>query len=720
MQTMSNLIGSYLLEFSEVLQELMNPNNHTNGMNSTAKMVASASFNPIDKLDSLSVGVDTIDGYRANDTDDGTQKTRVMRNYRGSAQFYFDLTYLSRVKEWVFFSLLACPSVLGGQRGEKAVEMMKLVVSDGWLIRVYRDKILDMHETWEEHFKFLKKQKTAAKYFGKAKEHNQDIEKTAMTKAPKFHAYRRAYLRNALPVYIRLLEQCPGLLGPQFPVVLALLSMTKAELDFYYIHKGQVPRKGGQCHKPTFLGRGSYPKHEIAHWLDPQIVILITLSERLRHFCQKHADIVAEYHVLCLRDMRLLEAKENRHCIKSLKKCLHDFEECLQTMASATKESNMMQLRMAWYRCSCKINDSWSPEKELKAKLQTLLIIMDLAVRQSRNIDMQAFVFSKFTSLRNLWWHKDSVLADFVETTLNLNNRRNIDGIHAVYGVRVFNSAVENSHPLVPEDRKIIGEESVQTAKKLLQLVCQKVGEVVEVNCVFNHEAKLTNSSEPDHESDRENLIYRNTDALHYMCRLAKGFAVHHTIVVYNVELVPRLFLRETLSLVLKKFILGGQNTHGLVDKYRKDPGQIFTALEAFLTVISKACSLAGLQPTSLVREVLCEQVGSTGALIDVRKLSMCSDSATLVSKLSDEFARCINDIFESPEEDRDAASKIATFCPIYDAFVEISMHVRKQKKMKLKKVKTLHSASELANLMGLLGPTGVRFIQVGNKKEIL
>ena len=37
---------------------------------------------------------------------------------------------------------------------------------------------------------------------------------------------------------------------------------------------------------------------------------LISLAERLRHIAQKHATVVADYHTLCLKDIRLVEGRE--------------------------------------------------------------------------------------------------------------------------------------------------------------------------------------------------------------------------------------------------------------------------------------------------------------------------------------------------------------------------------------------------------------------------
>ncbi len=121
------------------------------------------------------------------------------------------------------------------------------------------------------------------------------------------------------------------------------------------------------------------------------------------------------------------------------------------------------------------------------------------------------------------------------------------------------------------------------------------------------------------------------------------------------------------------------------------------------------------MQQTSLVREVLREQVGSVGASIDARSSVMLSDGATIVSQLSDMFVRYITTVSEaSLSADSEAATRMATYCPIYGGFIQLGVRGKRDKKdQKQTWMQSKYNTRELANLMGLLGPTGVRFVQV-------
>lgn len=705
LQKISEAVGGYLLSYYDVLVKLMNPEN------STQKIIASAAFSIVDKLDVLGQPVETIEGHvggKNGAAASGAGTTKRMKNYFGSARFYLDVTYLSQIKEWVLFGLMACPAVL---QGKEAVDLLKLVASDGWLARVHRNKYIDVHEVWEEHFSFLKAQKTAAKYDGKAKEHMWSIEKDCMAMAGKFHAVRRTFLRNVMPQYLKVFKQCPGVLGPQFPAVLALLSLARTELEFYYLHRNVLPRKGGTAHKP--LGWKGHP-HDPKDWMDHKIVVLVSLAERLRHFCQMHSNIVSDYFSLCLKDVRAKEVAANRSCLDALKITHDDMEAVQAELDDATPTSDFLELRSAWHRAASKINDGWNPPERFRDQVHLLQVIMDVAMRQSRYVDMQAFVHSKTSSLKMLWWHATDVVEDFQLFTLNNDNRYNVDGSIACDGVRLFNAAVENSHPKVPEDRAAIGEASVQFARHLLKLICHRVAKAVLVNYNLSRDLKATTASvsEDVPAAARADVMYRNTDALHYMCRLAHGFSLLPSVVVYHTELIPRLYLREYLSAHLKDFILGTPKQHGLVEmyvlavfspscvvllllllllncqssppanesslsfyllrklvllavRYAMEPDRIFQAVNLYLSVLGKACDLAGVQHTSLVREVLREQVGSVGASIDARSSVMLSDGATLVSQVSNMFVNYINDAVSTDVTENN--KRMATYCPLYE-----------------------------------------------------
>ncbi len=123
---------------------------------------------------------------------------------------------------------------------------------------------------------------------------------------------------------------------------------------------------------------------------------------------------------------------------------------------------------------------------------------------------------------------------------------------------------------------------------------------------------------------------------------------------------------------------------------------------------MGKACDLANVQRTSLVREVLREQVGSVGASIDARASVMLSAGATLVSQLSDLFKAYIDAALDN---------HTSTYCPIYEGF--ISIDVRGKRGQRQQFVQSRFSVRELSDLMGLIGPTGVRFVQANLLEKV-
>ena len=193
-----------------------------------------------------------------------------------------------------------------------------------------------------------------------------------------------------------------------------------------------------------------------------------------------------------------------------------------------------------------------------------------------------------------------------------------------------------------------------------------------------------------------------------------------------------------------------------MIIRYAMEPDRIFQSVNLYLSVLAKACDLAGVQHTSLVREVLREQVGSVGASIDARSSVMLSDGATLVSQVSNMFVDYINDAISTDVTENN--KRMATYCPLYEVcqglsnspspccfslecpwavhlqyrcsvvvvsavyfllqgFVQVGIRGKRGEKQTW--LQTRYSKQELSNLMGLLGPTGVRFVQANLLERI-
>jgi NCK-associated protein 1 len=68
----------------------------------------------------------------------------------------------------------------------------------------------------------------------KFKDHIKDLRKTAEAGCELKQRRRRAYVAQELMTLHHVIQQIPGLIGPKFPVVLAALTLAKAEILCYW------------------------------------------------------------------------------------------------------------------------------------------------------------------------------------------------------------------------------------------------------------------------------------------------------------------------------------------------------------------------------------------------------------------------------------------------------------------------------------------------------
>ena len=70
-----------------------------------------------------------------------------------------------------------------------------------------------------------------------------NAEKIAVTNSGSEHRQRLQLMTGAGQQLIHLLSECPGLLAPKLPMVLAVLSLLRSELQWHTIHVGTSPAR---------------------------------------------------------------------------------------------------------------------------------------------------------------------------------------------------------------------------------------------------------------------------------------------------------------------------------------------------------------------------------------------------------------------------------------------------------------------------------------------
>merc|ERR1711884_848329 len=95
-------------------------------------------------------------------------------------------------------------------------------------------------------------------------------------------------LRICMQQTLRLTEQCLGILGPKFPMILAMITYARTELDYYYNHFDRQPRQI----KEILAKKG---KKNDMDYSDVEISCLIWLCDAMRQLCHNNQDIIRKY-----------------------------------------------------------------------------------------------------------------------------------------------------------------------------------------------------------------------------------------------------------------------------------------------------------------------------------------------------------------------------------------------------------------------------------------
>jgi NCK-associated protein 1 len=214
----------------------------------------------------------------------------------------------SRMMSWMACCLIVCPYLIF--RIVHGVELMKEVVKAGWRSDC-RGQDLNVHEELYEiwHDKAflseLEKAVTDKKLCKELKEEFRRAIEHSIITGPSDRAQRRIFLESALTLILHQLQDCPGLLGPHFPLVRAALALARDEIVWFVRHMAQFPQKNRVY---RHLSKGAWVALDRVDYLDG-VAALVSITTRLFEFATRHCAVARDYHLAqCQVLARLLQS----------------------------------------------------------------------------------------------------------------------------------------------------------------------------------------------------------------------------------------------------------------------------------------------------------------------------------------------------------------------------------------------------------------------------
>jgi NCK-associated protein 1 len=324
------------------------------------------------------------------------------------------------------------------------------VLQSNFLLPLYGDEMLLIHEPYQ----FLTKNyKTPSLNLKKEKNSLKAFEELAAQNAAALHKDKRNYLRMQLKTLIRMMRDCPGLLGPKFQLVLATLALSRHEILWYFRHLEFQTKK--------------YRDVDETH-----IAEIVHLVDEMSSLCLKHREVISKYHKQILA--RLYHKRVGQ--LLDLTKSRFEGGYVLSIMESIVKDlasaDSFHAMRLNWKRAEAFLSGYQFKNSMQDPNCRSMFITMQKVYQLSRNVDEIEVQLVEKGSLKELYFYSKQLETVFNDT---LRGNRS-QPLYTMAFVRNLNSYADNiSKNLNPEMRKKIGKNSVEIGESYIQAVVNHI-----------------------------------------------------------------------------------------------------------------------------------------------------------------------------------------------------------------------------------------------------
>lgn len=387
-----------------------------------------------------------------------------------------------RYLTWVLYAGIVCPELFL-REDRQFLDLFNTVSRDCLFVPVFREHRASVHELTDELSKWFPPRnfKVTAPRDLKLKKVFKEESKEAALSCGRRHREKRSYLRGEMKRLAHLCSDTPGLLGPKFPMVLAALSMGKAELLWYFYHKDANTRRDRMKHL------------NLEDFDDPFVSSLLGLQDRLATLVLRHRRYVEAYYAEYLRGAHLSRLRRllagvpepvKRSTAPAVQQILDGLCGQLSGLDPARPGGcGLVGFRLDWARCACSFASVQSNAMNMGG-VKELMEHMNLVVLHTRFVDDLDALLAEHAELPELWWCRDQLTHEF-ERALNDESEASASTISdtIVAYVKVAAAAPENVSAFCPDEQRPLGEAATRYADDLLGAVSRRVKDLVAPLC---------------------------------------------------------------------------------------------------------------------------------------------------------------------------------------------------------------------------------------------
>ncbi|EFA80340.1 component of SCAR regulatory complex [Heterostelium album PN500] len=536
-------------------------------------------------------------------------------------QYRIDLTYASRMNQWILYGYLFAP---GSLTTPQSIELVKFALSEGFNLPVFKDISFPIHNEFNGLFKNYKS-KTI--HLQKQKKVIKEAAQASTQEAPRKHNEKRIYIRQELEAMWNLFRDRPCLLAPKINVLIAALSMAKDEIFWYFRHIDAIP--------PEKVKKFYNKQNDIR---ERRISSLFYLIDHLVQLVKTHKKIIQSYYIeyIAGADTLGLSKVLNPQLLQNagttvaqtINTIMNELKSVSLESFNRGTEYNFNGLRDNWCRLEYLLYSSSCPLRE--AESSQISSRLNLIYIHSRNVDQIEQQLEEFSSLSGLWSFKEPFVASF-DNTLVEGNDQPTHVMNYLKLLSLFPSTVPTH--FMPEEKEQIGKECAEIATVFLNKISTRIvnilttsvatqfqsseAQLADVNAAFPLLQKrkdwkppkdFVTPVEPGSESSfraRANLeqLRLNEKNAFQLCNALNEFM---DITIYDHQFVPREYLRERLGAALKQFM-----RQTSTPTIATDPSSIIrptafeTQLKVFLGVMVLVENYIDIDVGGLIRETL-------------------------------------------------------------------------------------------------------------------
>ena len=526
---------------------------------------------------------------------------------------------LATIEHWIVFGFSVCHPSLS--QGQTANELWTLALQSGWIMTLFRDEVVYIHQYLQTFFEGIKG-------YGKKVKEIQELYNTALQKASELHKERRKFLRSAIREMALLCSDQPGLLGPKALFVFMGLCFCRDEVIWLIHHHENPPVR--------------QTKHKVQEDLtDRYLPELLFYMEELRGLVRKYNQVVQRYYVQYLSGY---DAVALNQCIQGLTHLSEEDSILLSSICQSVSNLTVEQvedpehtfdfrgLRLDWTRLQSYISYGGGKSKLDEFKTSGGAGILNTIVFHARMVDQLESILVETSDL-SIFCFYSRLFEDYFQMCLEFPAQNRF----IIAFPLICSHFTQITNDFCPEERIHIRERSLSVINLFLDEMSKEAKNIITTIC--DEQCNLSDKLLPKHcasviaqvlvnkkKRDKRKMSqfeperpgaesYRKTredlttmDKLH-MALTELSFAINYvsSINVWDYSFAPKEYLNQHLETRFAR-ALAGMVMFSPETSVIAKPSELLTSVRAYMNVLQSVENHVHVDMTRIFNNVLLQQ----------------------------------------------------------------------------------------------------------------